>query len=276
MNGRVVWAIARKDLREVLANPSAWRPALVLPASTCILVPLLVLVLPHWLPPPQHAKPIEAEWMRQAIAALPAAQAAILRQAPYTDRVGLLVTGQLLAPMFLLIPLMVACLIGANAFVGEKERKTLEALLYTPATDAELFVGKTLAALVPSLVLSWVGFGVYTLVVNAAAWPVLHRMWFPTPAWWPLIAWVSPAIASLGLIITVLVSSRAASFVEANQKLSLLVFPLMGLVVSQAAGAVMLTARMGWLIGAGVWALDAVLLFLAIRSMRRTTLMTRL
>jgi ABC-type Na+ efflux pump permease subunit len=214
--------------------------------------------------------------MKQVMAMLPADLAAVLARAPYRDRVGLLVTGQLLAPMFLLIPLMVATLIGANAFVGEKERNTLEALLYTPATDAEIFVGKTVAALLPALLLSWAGFGAYTVVVNAAAWPVLHRMWFPTPVWWPLIAWVSPAIACLGLIVAVLVSSRATSFVEVNQKLSMLVFPLVALVASQASGAAMFTVSLGMLIGGGLWLVNALLLAFAIRGARRTRLTTKL
>ena len=59
------------------------------------------------------------------------------------------------APFFLIIPLMVSAVIGADSFAGEKERKTLEALLYTPATDTELFLAKVLSALTPAIVVSW-------------------------------------------------------------------------------------------------------------------------
>ena len=60
-----------------------------------------------------------------------------------------LMLGFLFAPMFLILPLMVASIIGADSIVGEKERKTLEALLYTPATDRELYLAKLLSAVVP-------------------------------------------------------------------------------------------------------------------------------
>ncbi len=61
---------------------------------------------------------------------------------------------------------MLSCIIAAEAFVGEKERKTLEALLYTPATDGELFLGKALAALIPGIVYTWVNFAIFAVVTN--------------------------------------------------------------------------------------------------------------
>ena len=61
-----------------------------------------------------------------------------------------LMLGYFLAPLFLIIPLMVAAIVGAESFVGEKERHTLEGLLYTPATDLELYAGKVLAGAVPA------------------------------------------------------------------------------------------------------------------------------
>jgi ABC-type Na+ efflux pump permease subunit len=41
---------------------------------------------------------------------------------------------------------MVSSVLAADSFAGEKERKTLEALLYTPTTDRELFTAKLLEA----------------------------------------------------------------------------------------------------------------------------------
>ena len=44
----------------------------------------------------------------------------------------MLVNGYLLAPLFLIVPLMVSAVLAADAFAGEKERRTLEALLHLP------------------------------------------------------------------------------------------------------------------------------------------------
>ncbi|MCK7526808.1 MAG: ABC transporter permease subunit [Ignavibacteriales bacterium] len=54
----------------------------------------------------------------------------------------LYMTAFMLAPLFLIMPLMFSSVVGADSFVGERERKTMEALLYSPATDMELFLGK--------------------------------------------------------------------------------------------------------------------------------------
>ena len=44
----------------------------------------------------------------------------------------MLVNGYLLAPLFLIVPLMVSAVLAADAFAGEKERRTLESLLHLP------------------------------------------------------------------------------------------------------------------------------------------------
>ena len=45
---------------------------------------------------------------------------------------------------------MISSVVAASSFVGEKERKTLESLLYTPIDIASLFWGKLLSAFIPA------------------------------------------------------------------------------------------------------------------------------
>ena len=104
----------------------------------------------------------------------------------------------MLAPMFLMLPLMVALTIAADSFAGEKERKTLEALLYTPTTNRELFVAKLLSGWLAAIAVAWVGFVLYSVMANAAAWPQMQRIFFPNAMWVVLILWVVPAISRFG------------------------------------------------------------------------------
>ena len=48
------------------------------------------------------------------------------------DSVMIAMLVYLFAPMYLIVPMMVSAVIAADSFVGERERKTLEALLHTP------------------------------------------------------------------------------------------------------------------------------------------------
>lgn len=274
MNGRVVWAIARKDLTEVLANRMAWMPALMVPLIFTVALPLALFVLPTLMPGP--VKPLPPAWLEQLKAVLPTDLFKAMQGLGPLQQGAIFMTGHLFAPMFLVIPLMLATIVGANAFVGEKERKTLEALLYTPATDAEIFLGKTLASVIPAVAIAWGSFALYTVVLNTAAWQYLGRIWFPTPSWWPLMLWVAPAVACLGMIVTVIVSARVSTFMEANQAAGMLSIGVVGLMASQATGVLLLTAPVALAIGGVVWLANGVLLVVAIKTFSRAKVITRL
>src|SRR5437899_975668 len=51
---------------------------------------------------------------------------------PPREQLVVLVLGYLLAPLFLIVPLMLSSVLAADAFAGEKERRTLETLLLVP------------------------------------------------------------------------------------------------------------------------------------------------
>jgi ABC-type Na+ efflux pump permease subunit len=167
---------------------------------------------------------------------------------------------------------MVASVIAADAFAGEKERGTLEALLHAPVRERDLFAGKLLAAWLPAVAVGIAGTALYAAVVTAAAWPLVGRPFLPAGVWIPLAVWVGPAVALAGLGATVLVSARVRTFQEAYQLGAAVVVPVVALVIAQAAGVLILDARLLLLIGAIVWAVDAVLLWASLRGFSRERL----
>src|SRR5438105_1819481 len=66
--------------------------------------------------------------------------------------------GALMASFF---PISFSLILALESFVGEKERNTLEALLSMPLSDAELFLGKLAAVLIPPVTLSLIGLTIY-------------------------------------------------------------------------------------------------------------------
>ena len=97
---------------------------------------------------------------------LPADLAAPIATRPPAEQMILLVNGYLLAPLFLIVPLMVSAVLAADAFAGEKERRTLESLLHLPVSDRDLFLAKLLVAFIPALAVSWIGFVCFAIVAN--------------------------------------------------------------------------------------------------------------
>ena len=90
----------------------------------------------------------------------------------------------MLAPMFLIIPLMVSSVIAADSFAGEKERKTMEALLYSPTTDQELFAAKLLSGWLAAIAVALVGFMLYVVTANARAGLKCTASSSQTPCGW--------------------------------------------------------------------------------------------
>ncbi len=180
------------------------------------------------------------------------------------------------APFFLIVPLMVSSVIAADSFVGERERKTLEALLYTPLTDRELLFAKMFTAWLAAVVIGIVSFVLYALMANGVGWPVMGRIFFPNWTWIALVFWMAPAVAGLGLSITVVGSSRVSTFQEAYQFSSVLVLPVVLLIIGQMAGVVYLSAGFTLVLGLVVWVVDAVIMWFGVRTFDRDVLLSRL
>ena len=270
MNRRGVRALVRRDLAIVRRSGPLMAPLYVLPILMSAFVPGLIGILPR-LVGDLSADPDVAK----LLARLPTGTRQEWAGLSDDQAIVTLLTVQLLAPLFLLLPFMVSNVIAADSFAGERERKTLESLLYTPLTDRELFLAKTITAWIPSLIVTALSFIVTTIVVNAAAWPTMHRIFFPNLMWIVLVVWVAPAVAALGLSAMVLVSARVRGVQESIQLSGLFVLPMVVLVIAQVRGVMMLGTRNVLIAGLVLWVVSGALLWYGGRSFRRESLIAR-
>jgi hypothetical protein len=272
MNSRAIRAIVRKDLKVVLQNKGVSIPIIVVPTLLLVLLPALAAIAPALEDPAGSVTADLAAFIEQMPAGL---QAELLGYSP-TEMIIVAFLVYFFAPMYLILPLMVSSVIAADSFAGEKERKTLEALLYTPTTDRELLLAKMLSAWVPAVVVAWGGFVLYTIVANLAGWPTMGRVFFPNLMWIILALWVAPAVAGLGLGVTVLVSARAEGFQEAYQLGAIVVLPIIFLVIGQATGVMYFSTWLVLLLGLLVWLVDIALLGFGARTFRRSELAAKM
>lgn len=274
MNWRSVRAIALKDLKEVRQNKAAWVPAVILPVVFALALPGLFIALPQLIPTEDVAR--ELADTQALIARMPASMSDIFAGRTLEQGFVIYMTGYLFAPLFLILPLMFSAIIGAESFAGERERKTMEALLYTPASDGTLFMGKILASALPAILISWLTYAVYIAFVNLASWPLFGEVWFPLPAWWPLMFWLTPAIALLGMSATVLISSRAKTFMEAYQLSASLVVVVLAMLIGQISGVLYLGGLTVLGVGALIWLVDAALIYVGVGTFQRSKLIAKL
>jgi ABC-2 type transport system permease protein len=272
MNLRAIRAILRKDLKVVWQSKGVMIPLLVVPVIMFVALPAAAALVPSLVTFPGTSM----TELDELLGRMPSGLQADLAGYDDSQRMIVLVLVYFMAPMYLIVPLMVASVIAADSFAGEKERKTLEAILYTPTTDGELFLAKVLAAWLPAVAVALGGFVIYGCVANLAAWPTMGRLFFPNLTWVALVLWVAPAVAALGVGVTVLVSARAQGFQDAYQVGAIVVLPILVLVVGQITGVMVLSLGIVLLLGLVLWAADAALIWFGVHTFQRGEIIARL
>jgi ABC-2 type transport system permease protein len=271
MNTRAILAIVRKDLKVALQNKGVILPIIILPLVLFVVLPWIMVFSATMA----GATSASLNNMGELLERMPAG---LLNElSGFTQQQQMIVFSlvYMLAPMFLIMPLMVSSVLAADSFAGEKERKTLEALLYTPTTDRELFTAKLAGAWTAAIAVAFLSFIVYGVMVNVAAWQSIGRIFFPNWMWVALVLWVTPAVAGLGLVVMVFVSARAQGFQDAYQVGGMVVLPVLLLMVGQISGVMYFSLGVVMLVGLVIWLIVAVLLWFASKSFRRGELMTK-
>ena len=272
MNTRAILAIVRKDLKVALQNKGVLLPLIILPLILFVIFPWVMAYAPTWA----EASGASMSNMGDILKRMPAGLVNELNGYAPDQQLTVFALVYMLAPMFLIMPLMVSSVLAADSFAGEKERKTLEALLYTPTTDRELFTAKLLGAWGAAIAVAFMSFVVYAIMANAAGWQSIGRIFFPNWMWVALVLWVTPAVAGLGLVVMVFASARAQGFQDAYQTGGMVVLPVLFLMVGQISGVMYFSLGVVMIVGLVIWLIDAVLLWFASKSFRRGELMTRL
>ncbi len=270
MNKRSLFAIMRKDLKVAAQNKGVVLPLIILPLILFVVLPWVMMFVPSM----GGSQSSEAQ-VRQLLANMPAAALSQLAGHTLSQQMSIFFLVYGLAPMFLILPLMVSSVLAADSFAGEKERKTIEALLYSPITDRDLFTAKLLGPWSAAVVLGLLSFVLYTLMVDLAGWFAMKDILLPNLMWILLAVWVSPAVAGLGLVAMVFVSARAQGFQDAYQTGGLVVLPILALMAGQMTGVMFFTVGVVFFLGLALWVLLIVLLLWASRGFRREQLMPR-
>jgi len=133
--------------------------------------------------------------------------------------------GDRMIPFLLMIvgffPISISLVIALETFVGEKERLSLEPLLSTPLTNTELYIGKTLSAMIPPLIASFGGMTVYLFTLLGG-----ELQWRPEPMLIVQIFVLTIVQALVMVTGAVVVSSQTTSTRAANLLASFIIIPM--------------------------------------------------
>lgn len=263
-----VFALARKDASELMRNPGAIVPALLMVLGSLFPLFLVIFIVPMAMGETFEQSGEFAEEAARAAGRIP-------------ELAGL--SGNALVQTFLfhqfslllmLVPIVSATSLATHAVIGEKQSKALEPLLATPISTIELLAAKTLTPFAFAMVLTWAAVALEilgaVLLADAGVWQSLIG-----PRLFLMFGLLGPFVVLASLQVSVIVSSRASDPRSAQQVTGLLILPVTFVFVAQMMG-VLVVGPTALVLGAfGCMVLNVILLWLGVRVFQRETILTR-
>jgi uncharacterized membrane protein SpoIIM required for sporulation len=152
------------------------------------------------------------------------------------------------------LPASFSLVLALESFSGERERNTLETLFATPLRESEIYLGKILAVLIPSLSLSYSALLVYTVGVAVA------DHFIATDELGPLVL-VTLGQALVMVCGATIVSSQTKTLRSANVMASFIIIPMSGVIQAEA---VLIMSRLEWML----WGVALMLGVIALMLLR--------
>jgi len=185
-------ALIKKDIRSITANKRLFSVLLIVPLVMTVILPSVFIVVITFAP-------IESTDLQALLSQLPQEmQNTDLKRAAVD-----LIINNIIPLFFLLVPIMAASVMAASSFVGEKEKRTLETLLYCPMSLRQIFYAKIAAAFLLSMFVSLISFVAMFIVVQTETFFLLDHLILPDISWAVLLLIVSPAASLMAITLIV-------------------------------------------------------------------------
>lgn len=242
-------AVMTKDIRGVTLNKQVFAVLLIVPLALTIVLPSIFVLVTAFAPD-------AASDFQKILDMLPADNGARSQQ----QRIFGLILNNIMPVFFLMIPIMASSVMAASSFVGEKEKHTLETLLYSPLSLKQMFQAKILAGFSVGMMVSYISFAAMMLVLELEVFLLTGEAILPSSSWLAIMLLIAPAISIIAIAVTVRSSAKAQTIEEAQQRAVLLVFPILALLIGQFTGILLISAGLLWGVGAVLAALDLLLM----------------
>jgi len=166
-------------------------------------------------------------------------------------------------------PITISLVVALEAFVGEKERGTIEPILSAPLDDWQLYFGKLLVGVATPLVASYLSIALYLILVmrqdlNMPSFMVMVQLFLLTTAH-----------ATLMVSAAIVISVQSTSVKAANLLASFIVIPVAILMQGEAVLLFWGNEQVLWLAIAGVMIISLLLIRVGIAHFQREYLLGR-
>jgi len=246
--------IIKRDLRSITSNKRLFSVLLIVPLVLTVVLPLIFILAIHFAPDDMGD-------LQKMLDLLPSSG-----QLDTMSRTLIaLIINSIMPIFFMITPIMASSVMAASSFVGEKEKRTLETLLYCPLSLKQIFTSKVLASFILSMVVSFASFFAMLAVVEVATILTTGSMLLLDISWLVTMLVVSPAVSLLAITLIVSGSAKAQTMEESQQRAVFLILPLLLLIAGQFTGVILVNT---WVL-LGVGAVFAILALLFMKSSMR-------
>ncbi|MDG6996461.1 MAG: ABC transporter permease [Nitrososphaerota archaeon] len=228
------WLVFSKDWNEIRHSRQLITPVILMPLVMVVILPLVAIQIPLSMSSQTSFQ------SSGAIIELPFEISSLTAGMTNVQAFVYTMSTVFFAPFTMLVPLIVASIISSDSFAGEKERKTIEALLATPISDSEMLFGKILASFIPTMLSTGIAFFAYATITDYLDYPLFGHLILPNLTWMLIILGLAPAFAIAATGLTVIISVRVSGTREAQQLSGLLVIPIIGVMFAQTSGVMIL------------------------------------
>jgi ABC-2 type transport system permease protein len=256
----MVLTILRREWAELLRNP--------LLLATIVGPPIVLTIAPLAVGGFVRGEPLPAELVDQLRRVRPEWSRLS------NDDLGLAYGFQQFLLFFLMMPAFIPLSIATFSIIGEKQSRSLEAVLATPVRTSELLTGKALAALTPGLLGGGLAYVAFVALVGALFGQVLRDV-VAGADWIAAVVLLGPAIGLLAIVLGIIVSARVSDPRTAQQVGAIIVVPLVAATIAQASGAFAI-GPLGYALSAFVTLVVALIgLRIAVVVFGRESILTR-
>lgn len=167
---------------------------------------------------------------------------------------------------FVIFSVFLPLYISSYSLVGEKIEKSLEPLLSTPTSDAEILFGKYIGVFIPVILAIYLGSFVYMAMADFLISSIIGYVFFPNWSFAIIMIIAIPTACIYAISFSVFISSKVNSVQSAYNLGVFSVAPFIILYVMGELGIVSLNDDTNVLIISGVLLVAAILMYFISRA----------
>ena len=198
-------AIMVKDVRGITENKRYFSVLTILPLIFSVVFPTIMLLT-------VLLSPTDSSSFTEMARILPDFQKLDQEQL-IRDLLSLMINN-VIPIFFLIIPIMTASVMAASSFVGEKEKRTLETLLYSPLSIREIFKAKVYASFFVAIFVTYVSFILTVIVIEAELYFITGMMLPLSLNWLWVMLLIVPAITIISIFLIFKGSAKSTTIEE--------------------------------------------------------------